>query len=87
MLFRSPVGLAGQAQGGTGEPIFVWLDLTSADANCRVCDQGNPAFGVETERSALSLVTAWLELANMDASANPMPDPLELLYVVQFNVT
>lgn len=85
--FGTPAGLAGQAQGGTGEPIYVWLDLTGADANCRVCDQGGPSFGVESERAALSLATAWFELMNMDAASNPMATPLELLYAVAFDVT
>lgn len=84
--YGTPQTAVGQAFGEVGTPIWVLLDLQSADSPCAVTDKDSPSLGIQSERSLISLATAWFELMNMDALSNPMPTPLELLDVVVFDV-
>lgn len=84
--YGTPQTAVGQAFGEVGTPIWVLLDLQSADSPCAVTDKDSPSLGIQSERSLISLATAWFELMNMDSASNAMPTPLELRDVVVFDV-
>lgn len=84
--FNVPQVTTGQAFADVGTPIWVLLDFSSANGACSVTDKDAPLLGLQSERSLVPLATAWLEMMNMDALSNAMPEPLELLEVVAFDV-
>lgn len=84
--FNVPQSVVGEAFGDVGTPIWMLLDFSSAQGLCSITDKDNPSLGLQSERSLVPLATAWLELMNMDGLSNAMPEPLELLYAVVFDV-